>query len=220
MSGPKSVLVAFGAIGCVVGCSSGFRSGTPPPQTYVLRASLERAEALPDAPSLQVTRPLPSPGFETDRIVLVRSDRRLDHFSGIRWAAELPEVVEALAVQSLRSAAAFSAVHDSGAAFSPDYLLRLTIRRFEADYTGGGGAPRVHVAFDCTLGRRSDRQVLASFAAEGVADAQANRANAVIGAFETAADAAVASMAEQILAALRENGSRLPASALRPEQER
>jgi cholesterol transport system auxiliary component len=120
----------------------------------------------------------------------------------VRWAAELPEVVEALAVDSFRNAGVFGSVHDSNSTFGADYLLRITIRRFDADYTGGKDAPRIHVALDCTLGRRSDRHVLASFAAEGTADAEANRVTAVVAAFERAAIAAFESMTARTREAL------------------
>jgi|SRR5688572_17197250 len=199
----SSVIVASLVLTGAIACSSGFRSDSPAPQVYVLRASAERVEPLPQAVSLQVLRPLPRPGFDSARIMLLRTDRRLDHFNAARWAAELPEVVEALAVESLRSTGAFASVHDANSTFSADYLLRITIRHFEADYTAGNGAPRIRVAFDCTLGRRSNREVLASFVAEGASDTGANRLNAVIGAFENAADAAFDSLAMQTVEALR-----------------
>lgn len=189
--------------GVLAGCSSGFRSDAPAPQTYVLRVAGQPAEPLPEPASVQVLSPLPRPGFETDRIMLVRSDRRLDHFNAIRWAGDLPEVVEALAVERLRGSGAFSSVHDSISGFPADYLLQISIRRFEADYTRDAGAPRIHVVLDCTLGRRSDRRVVASFEAEGVAEPQANRVNAVIDGFERAAATALDALAAQTLAALR-----------------
>jgi cholesterol transport system auxiliary component len=206
MRGRRSTATA-GVLMCLCACTGGFKSDAPVAQTYVLRATPETVDPLPAAASLQVLRPLPHPGLESDRIMLLRSDRRLDHFNAVRWAAELPEVVEALVVDSLRGTGAFSSVHDSISGFGPQYLLRITIRRFEADYTARSGVPRVHVAFDCTLGRRSDREVLASFAAEGVADAEANRVNAVIAAFESAADSALDSMATQAVAALKTDRS-------------
>jgi ABC-type uncharacterized transport system auxiliary subunit len=50
----------------------------------------------------------------------------------------------------------------------------------------------IHVVMDCTLGRRRDRQLLASFTAQGSARADANRLGAVIAAFESASATAVA----------------------------
>lgn len=198
----RPALAACMTLVCAGACSSGFRSDAPVPQTYVLRAAQRALEPLAQPASLQVLRPRPHPGLESDAVMLLRSDRRLDHFRAVRWAAELPEVIEALALDSYRNAGVFAVVHDSSSGFSADYLLRITIRRFEADYTQSNGAPRVQVALDCTLARHSDRRVLASFVAEGIAEAEANRVSAVIGAFERAAAAAFETMTVQTREAL------------------
>ena len=63
---------------------------------------------------------------------------------------------------------------------TPRHTRRATtcaaaLRRFEADYTTGGGAPTIFVALDCTLGRHRDRELLASFTAQGSAVAAEDR---------------------------------------------
>lgn len=199
---PVALLAGLG------GCSGGFRSDVPPEQTYVLRAAAVQAPALNAPVSLQVVRPLPGPGLETDRIMVMRSDRRLDYVSGSRWATDVPVLVESLAVDTLRGGA-FSAVYDSFASFPADYVLRLNVRRFEADYTVGD-RPRVFVTFECVLGRRDERRALATFKAEGTADASASRVTALVAAFDTAVSAALGSLAEQTLSALRTTTARSP----------
>jgi ABC-type uncharacterized transport system auxiliary subunit len=92
-------------------------------------------------------------------------------------------------VDALRATGAFTAVYDDAAPFTPQYDLRCTLRRFEADYTAardGGRGPTVQVALDCTLGRHRDRELLASFAAQGSAAAAEDHLNAVVAAFDTA----------------------------------
>jgi ABC-type uncharacterized transport system auxiliary subunit len=190
------------------GCAGGFRSDVPAEQTYVLRAAPVQAEPLNAPASLQVVRPLSGPGLETDRIMVLRSDRRLDFVSGSRWASDVPVLVESLAVDTLRGGA-FSAVYDSFAGFPADYVLRLNVRRFEADYTVGD-RPRVFVTFECVLGRRDERRALATFTAEGSADASASRVTALVAAFDTAVNAALGSLAEQTYSALRTTTARSP----------
>jgi ABC-type uncharacterized transport system auxiliary subunit len=107
-----------------------------------------------------------------------------------RWPADLPGVVESLVVDTLRSTGAWTSVQDSGSAFSSDYLLQIVIRRFEADYSVSSGAPEVHVVFDCTVGRRTGRELIASFVAEGASTAAANRLGDVVSAFEDASNKA------------------------------
>jgi cholesterol transport system auxiliary component len=201
-------ILAAAVVTCLTACAGGFRSDLPPDQTYVLRASAVQAPPLNAPVSLQVVRPLPGPGLESDRIIVLRSDRRLDFVSGSRWATEVPALVESLAVDTLRGGA-FSAVYDSFAGLPADYILRLNVRRFEADYTAGD-RPRVFVTFECVLGRRDERRALATFTAEGIADAEASRVTALVAAFETAVKAALGSLADQTYSTLRTTTAQSP----------
>jgi len=167
--------------------------------TDAVRAS----DGTPAAPSLQLPRPSADPGLSTELITLVRSDHRMDYYLGSRWAADLPDVVETLAIDTLRASGVFSAVHESPSPFLSDYVLQINIRRFEADYTDGGVAPKVHVVLDCTLARRTGRDLVATFVAEGVAPAQENRLSSVVAAFEKAANAALTTMADRSAVAVR-----------------
>jgi len=157
-------------------------------------------------PSLQVPRPQADPGLATELITLVRSDHRMDRYAASSWAGSLPDVVETLAIDTLRASGNWASVHDAPSPFAADYLLQITIRRFEADYTAGGGdagSPKVFVTLDCTIARRIGRELITSFVAEGVADADANTMSAVVAAFEKAAHAALGSMAERSAAAIK-----------------
>src|SRR5262245_46687094 len=90
----------------VGGCSGGLHSDAPANQIYILRAAssvtpaptdavarpLDAAgSASAEAPSLQLPRPSADPGLSTEAIMLVRSDHRLDYYSGSSWAGALPE---------------------------------------------------------------------------------------------------------------------------------
>jgi cholesterol transport system auxiliary component len=219
------LLVSMGVL--VSGCSGLLHSDDPPVQLYVLRAAVsptlaanEQAQALDAArsaanapaksaaaveapPSLQVPRPQADPGLSNELITLVQSDHRMDHYAGSSWPAALPDVVETLAIDTLRASGKWSAVHDAPSPFTADYLLQINIRRFEADYTGGSEAPKVHVTLDCTIARRLGRELITSFVAEGVADAQANKMSAVVAAFEKAANMALATMSDRSSDAIR-----------------
>ena len=178
-------------------CSGVFESKLAAPQAYVLRLPPSAAPAVAaDAGSLLIQRPEAGPGLDSDRIALLRSERRFDSYAASRWAAPVPDLMESVMIDALRATGSFSAVFDDSAPFAPRYSLRCALRRFEADYTserGGaiGRAPTVHVALDCTLGRRRDRELLASFTARGSSVAAADRLNEVVAAFEAAAAAAM-----------------------------
>lgn len=217
----RLILLSFGALS-LAGCS-GLHSDGPPVQTYILRAAEAPRQIAPESgaaaaqtrpleqgrssnettllPSVQLPRPSADPGLGTELITLVRSDRRMDYYSGSRWAANLPQVVETLAIDTLRASGRWGAVHDSPSSFLSDFILQINIRRFEADYTDGGPAPTVHVVLDCILARRSGRQLVTAFTAAGAANASENRLGAVVAAFEKAANAALAAMSERSAAA-------------------
>ncbi|HEV7609423.1 MAG TPA: ABC-type transport auxiliary lipoprotein family protein [Steroidobacteraceae bacterium] len=190
------------------GCGGVFDSTLPSPQSYVLR--LPPATAPTSAAtggSVLLQRPEAGPGLESERIALLRSDLRFDFYAASRWAAPAPDLVESVMIDALRATGAFSAVFDDSAPFAPRYNLRCTLRRFEADYTSerggaGGGAPTVQVALDCTLGKHRERELLASFTAQGSAAASEDRLNAVVAAFETATAAAMAQLGQAVSAAL------------------
>jgi len=183
-----AVLTAF----LVAACSGGLRSNAPALHTYILRAHAPAAAPAtqPAGASVQVELPTSAPGLGSEHIVIVQPDHRMSYYGGSEWAAELPRVVEELAVERLRATGDWALVNDSTSAFSSDYFLQVRIRRFEAEYSGDA-APTAQVALDCAIGRRADRVVLASFTATGAAAASANRVGAVIGAFELAANAAL-----------------------------
>jgi len=189
--------------GALAGCGGLFHSNARPEQVYYLRATPIPPGAAPVAASLRVNRPSASPGLDSAEIVTLQSDRRMSFFLASRWPAPTSNMVETLAVEKLRGSNLWQSVADSTSAFPSDYVLQVTVRRFEADYSSGATAPEVHVVLDCLIGKREGRQVIGSFLAEGSATASVNRMSAVIPAFETAANAAIDSMASQTLEAMR-----------------
>jgi ABC-type uncharacterized transport system auxiliary subunit len=172
-----------------------FDSDLAAPQAYVLRLpAASPPEANGGAGRLVVQRPQAGPGLESERIALLRSEQRFDFYAASRWAAPAPDVIGSVMIDTLRATGAFSAVLDDSAPFAARYNLRCALRRFEADYTKGGNTPTIFVALDCTLGRRRDRELLATFTAQGSAKAAEDRLNAVVAAFESATAAAMSEL--------------------------
>ena len=195
-------------------CTGIFHSSAKPEQMYYLRAPAPAAAsgAAPlaaSAPSIRVLTPSAAPGLDSTHIMLVQADHRMSFFSASRWPGRLPEVVETLAVDTLRGSSAWSAVVDANSPFPADYYLRISVRRFEADY-GAGTPPVVHVVFDCNVGRRAGRELLSSFSAAGEAPAAADRMSEVVGAFEKAAGAALQSLAQQTQAVVQADAAAHP----------
>jgi len=206
----KAPLRAAGAslVLALCGCS-GLRSQAPETVSYLLRAPATAAAASsPSGPlaahSLKVVRVVSQPGYDGDRILLLGADRSLGFYSGSRWVEPLPAVVGTLAVEALRNAATLRYVLDDTAPFGADYTLRLTIRRFDADYPSAGAPPRITVGFACTVAR-ADRSVLENFVVQAEVPASADRMAAVVAAFEQATQQALGESVQRTLAALQAN---------------
>lgn len=196
----------------VAGCSSLLRSSVQPVQVYTLHApsaSSDRSAdpiAVMDA-SVRVAHPLAGPGLGTSQIVLLQPDHRLNVYAASAWAADAPALIESLAADTLRGSGEWRSVEDAESPFPTDYLLQISIRHFDADYSGGADAPpTVRVTLDCTLGKEEGRDIVATFVASGSAVASANRLGEVVAAFQQATDAAMASLSQQASAAARQRG--------------
>lgn len=194
----------------LVGCVGPFHSNMRPEQVYILRAvpTQGAAAAEPVKASLRFTQPTVNPGLDSAKIMLVQSDRRMSFYLASRWPAPTANMIETLAVEKLRGSGLWRSVADSKSPFPSDYVMQVTVRNFEADYTDGGTAPDVRVVLDCTVGKRQDREVITNFLAQNSAKAAANKLSAVVAAFETAANAALDSLSAQTLEAVRADTAR------------
>jgi ABC-type uncharacterized transport system auxiliary subunit len=210
---PRALAASLVVLG-LAGCGGLLETTIPAPQSYVLRMPARTAPAVANgAGSLLMQRPEAGPGLDSDRIVLLRSDSRFDTYAASRWAAAAPDMLESVIVEGLRDSGAFSAVFDDSSPYAPRYDLRCSLRRFEADYTTGGSAPTVFVALDCTLGRHRDRELLASFTAQGSTAARADRLNDVVAAFSAATQAALSELERQTVAAVANEPAGAPGLA-------
>lgn len=183
----------------VSGCGA-LRSDAEPERIYVLNPAMAAATAPPTGGLLMVSRPAVQPGLDTPRIALKRADNELDYYALSRWSGTLPQILGAFAVQSLQGA--FTTVTGSDRGAGPaDFDLLLTVRHFEAVSPQDGGAPEIHVAFQCLLMATAPRRVLGSCDAEAREPAEGNRMAAIVAAFERAAQRAMADVRNQVTAA-------------------
>ena len=212
-----SWLAALCALG-LGGCAGLLHSTAPAEQTYYLRAP--QAPAGPGTAlkaSLRVGHVSAAPGLDSPHIMLLQADHRMDFYLGSRWPAPASDLIEALAVETLRSSNAWSSVEDSTSPFPSAYLLQVAVRRFEADYSGGGSAPTAQVTLDCIIGRREGREVVGSFVASGSAAASANRLGEVVNAFEQATSAALSALAQQAVQTVQADLQRAAQNSENPE---
>lgn len=195
----------------------GLHSSQPVQQQYLL--SLPPATAPAGAAgaqtatgdTLEVLAPVAAAGLGGEGIAVVRPGQRLDEYNGARWAAAAPAMLQTLAIEALRRQGHFSLVESEAGPFAASYVLNLELTHFEADYAspgtrsdsgGDSGAgtttPTVRLTLVCTLGRRADRSVVTTLTVDSSVQAEADRMQAVIAAFQRATDAALKRLAAEI----------------------
>lgn len=197
---PLMALLAGSTLLC--GCS-GLRSGAKADQIYVLHAA-PVAAGTPVAAVLAVLRPVAHPGLDTDRIALLRSGNELDYYAASHYGESLTRVLGVIAVESLAGGEGFAtAISADRAGVHSDYDLLLTVRRFEADYSGGNALPTVQVAIDCMLVASSPRKVLGNCDGAAAEAVGANRMREIVAALERATQRALADVRSKAVALAR-----------------
>jgi ABC-type uncharacterized transport system auxiliary subunit len=184
-------------------CTSGLlETKFDAPTTYVL-APLPAADGKNSSTvDLAVGIPTPAPGLDTERIATLHAARRLDYYRDARWGATAASVVQSLIVASLQNQYVFRSVTPEQARVSATHLLDLQLRDFQAEYASEGATPTVRVTVIATVMRLKDRKLLASFPVAASVPAQENRLDAVVAAFESASQQAIAALNKQTVAAL------------------
>ena len=175
--------------------------------TYVLRAAPQSKEkSVADVgkesakeSALKVLAGVAAPGYDTDRVLLTRADRSLDFFAASRWAASIPRLVDALALEVWRARGTFR-TFDAAASAPVQYTLRLGVQRFEIEGEIGAGTRAARVRLRATVLRASDRALVGEFEAEALAPVTADRMSVIVAAFEEAANRALAELRDQAAA--------------------
>lgn len=188
------------------GCASTFDSESRVADEYTLKTSVVRTatvSAAVSSVSIALMRIETAPGYDTRHILVTRPDGRLDVLADARWAGSIASLLEVATIDHLRAAGMDA--HINSAAFTAPYALRVTVRRFDAEYVGDDDSsrvdpPTVRVALDATLIRRRDRSPVATWSISGAAVATENRRAMIVSAFGSAASTALEGLAAELSA--------------------
>jgi cholesterol transport system auxiliary component len=198
----RTLLTAAVAALLLSGCTV-LKSNAQPDQTYALRPAPAPATSRPAPVGVQLLRPSIEPGLDSIRIALSRPGNRIDYYAVARWTGTLSDVWQSLAAQRFRASGAFANVDTDRGGFGAQYVVAVTVRRFEAEYGADDQAPpTARVLLECTVGDRAERRTITSFDIATQAPASANRQGAVVEALERAANDALTQLIERSAAAL------------------
>lgn len=145
----------------VVALLAGCALGRPGPAVKVIAPEVDSpASAGAGIPAaVAVVRPQTDRTRDSDRI-LVRKGHILMPYAGAVWLDRMPDMVQALLVESLDGSGGYAAVGRHGD-LRADYRLITEIRRFEALDVGGAGLT-VHLEMQTGLVAQVDREIIDS----------------------------------------------------------
>jgi len=168
----------------VAGCFGGLKNENPAPVNYRIGAP-KLAQGEPLAADVLVAVAATAPGLDSSSIAGRWPGSRIDYLAGARWPVRTPALIESALIEALQDSGRLRSVQGDFGRFRTTHSLTLEVRRFEADYTGGE-PPVARVALAVTVGRQSDRGVLAAFTVEAEERAPENRVGAVVAALDAA----------------------------------
>lgn len=195
------MLPLMAAAALSTGCAGSIlESGKDPPDVYRLDgpALAPGGDALPLA--LGVARPRAASSLDTERVAVAGPGGNFDYYSDMRWADAAPQMLQALLVEAFSADGRFATTVASPSRVPTELLLDVELRRFEAVYPDGGGAPRVRVELQATLVDGSRGERLTSFVAASEAVAERNRRPQVVAAFGAASSEVLRTVVERVRA--------------------
>jgi cholesterol transport system auxiliary component len=95
-------------------------------------------------------------------------------------------MVQTLLVESFENTGRIVAVGRESVGLKPDYVLKLELREFQAEYESPQAPPTVRIRLIAKLVRMPAREIVAAHMAERKQTAAANNLDSVVGAFDEA----------------------------------
>lgn len=177
----NTFLISGLAVLLLSGCASKLlQSNEPAASIYSLHEGRNIAAASVPANALtkiiEIQRPALPPGFDTARIgMYLENGRRIDYYSGARWASPLDEVLQEFTIQTARKTLPRAIVAAPGQSIDFDYRLQIKVNEFQPVYAAGPDQPPILMAgMTFTLLTMPDEKIVTSFTIDQQEVAQSN----------------------------------------------
>ncbi|MBT5572446.1 MAG: hypothetical protein HOJ90_14615 [Alphaproteobacteria bacterium] len=158
----------------------------PPPRQFRLSPKNTFADQLPNVDwQLIVEEPLAPTGLNTTRIPLHRRAIELEYYARANWTDRAPAMVHTLIVESFENSSKIVAVGRESLGLRADYVLKLELREFQAEYSGEG-APAANVRLNAKLVRMPQRAIIGSERFEARVTAKSDSMDQIVAAFDDA----------------------------------
>lgn len=188
MNGPSPTARALTALLALLlaGCGNILTSQQPTRHHYLLSPYAAAPAHTDQQAAPEVTLSLAAiPGLDTDRILALGTDARLNHYANARWPDHLPDVLASVIRRSLEATGRYAAVREAEPGATQDWALDLEVREFYGIQDANGATAAVRVAIAGTLACAGKTHALRLSAAAPVA---AERLAAVVAAHQAGLD--------------------------------
>lgn len=183
-------------------CQSLLPKGAAPAKTFTLNAPVPEKNAAytRNLSSIKILLPQAAPGLDSERVALRNGDNQIEYYRQIRWASNLPALVQSLLVESFDNSNAFKAVSNDLMDIHTDYNLLVDIRDFQIEFKDN--QPYANIRFVTKLIHNASQTITATQRYSVQTKANASDLQAIMTAFDTAYQQAATS-------AIRDTISRL-----------
>ncbi len=182
----RRALIVGAAAVILSGCS-GLPIAGPAPKLYTLSPKSSFPADLPVVDrQLGIDRPTSPAGLATTRIAAARGPYAIDYFAGAQWIDDAPNMVQRLLIESFENSKRIVGVGPESVSLRSDFVLRVELREFQAEYAAGSEVPTINVRINVKLVRMPQRHIFASATMERVLPSQDNRMSSIIATFDEA----------------------------------
>ena len=180
------VALAISVATCAAGCAGLLDSEEPADRVYWLDPYVVPApDVVADTKSSLSIFVGAAPGLDTDRLLILEPDARLNHYASARWPDNIPDVIQSHLQVTLESSGRFARVSAGPASRAAQRHLELELREIYTVASRSGQAPVVRVALGGYVNCSETDDLIALRASVSVDN---NRLSNVVAAYQVALD--------------------------------
>ncbi len=193
-----AAVVPVGAF--VSGCEAVVLPGQgPPPRLFRLTPKSTFGDDLPTVGwQLVIEAPVAPASLDTTRVALQRRSTEIEYYASASWIDRSPTMVQTLITESFENSNKIVAVGRESIGLRSDFVLKTELREFQAEYLDGG-VPTAHVQINAKLVRMPQRSIIGSVRIDRSVDADTDRLDAIVVAFDEALGKALKVLVEWTL---------------------
>ena len=194
-------LAGLSSLGLLGACSGLVPGQSPPPTLFRLTPKSTFREDLPTVDwQLVLDTPVADAALNTTRIALMSSPMQVEYYARSSWTDRAPLMIQTLMIESFENSNRIVSVGREGGGLRADFILKSELRELQAEYYEGGN-PVAHVTINAKLVAMPSRDIVASQSFKRKIEAEADRLNDVVNAFDEALGKVLKNLVEWTISA-------------------